>query len=406
MDATHDLLIVGSGLVGASLACALHGSGLRVALVEASPAVPHAAPSFDERNLALAHASCQALQALGVWKHLATRPSPIQHIHVSSRGDFGAVRLDAADHGVDAFGAVVVARELGAALEARLAELTGLQRLRPARVTALQVHPERIVASASTPQGEQHLSSRLLVVADGTESLLRRQLGIGTERHDYEQTLFVATVEPERKHGQVAYERFTDSGPVAMLPRADGVCGSICTVSSQQAATIAALDDAGYVAFLQDRFGWRLGRLRRIGKRSAYPLQRVCAQALTAPRAVLVGNAAQTIHPVGAQGFNLGLRDALTLAGEVIAAQRARTDVGAEGVLARYVQRRRPDREATMARSDGLVRLFANRFAPLRALRSMALTTLGLVPALGDDLVSGAMGLRHDAMRALREDVA
>jgi 2-octaprenyl-6-methoxyphenol hydroxylase len=110
--------------------------------------------------------------------------------------------------------------------------------------------------------------------------------------------------------------------------------------------------------------------------------------------------------PIGAQGFNLGLRDALTLAGEVIAAQRARTDVGAEGVLARYVQRRRPDREATMARSDGLVRLFANRFAPLRALRSMALTTLGLVPALGDDLVSGAMGLRHDAMRALREDVA
>lgn len=396
MDASYDLLIVGSGLVGASLACALHGAGLRVALVEASAPGPQGAPSFDERNLALARASCRALQALGVWQHLASAPSPIQRIHVSSRGDFGAVRLDAADYGDEPLGAVVVARELGAALESRLAELPDLVRMRPARVGAIERRDDAMLATLATDAGEQCVAARLLVAADGTESGLRTRLGIEAERHDYGQTLFVATLESERGHDQVAYERFTDSGPVALLPRADGVCGSICSVPAADAARVAALDDTSYLAFVQERFGWRLGRLKRVGRRSAYPVQRVRASTLTAPRAVLVGNAAQTLHPIGAQGFNLGLRDALTLAEEVTAAAALGADVGAPGLLARHAARRQPDRDQTMALSDGLVRLFANPFPPLRLLRSLGLVVLDRIPGLRDGLVTGAMGFRGD----------
>jgi 2-octaprenyl-6-methoxyphenol hydroxylase len=392
----YDVLVVGGGLVGASLACALHGSGLRVALAEASAGAAAPPPSFDERNLALARASCNALQALGVWSHLASPPGPIRRIHVSSRGDFGAVRLDAGERGVDDFGAIVIARELGAALEARLAALDDLDRMRPARVIGLKAEADRVVVQLDRAGQQASISTRLLVAADGTESSLRDSLGIAVERHDYAQTLFVASVQPARAHADTAYERFTDSGPVALLPRADGSCGSICTVASERADQVAGLDDEEYRELLQERFGWRLGRLGRVGQRSAYRLQRVVAQAVVAPRAVLVGNAAQTVHPIGAQGFNLGLRDALTLAEELIVAYRADIDPGDPDVLARYARRRRVDREATLALSDGLVRVFANRFAPLRALRSIGLLALERIPGLADDLVTGAMGYRGD----------
>jgi 2-octaprenyl-6-methoxyphenol hydroxylase len=394
---TQDILIVGGGLVGASLACALHGSGLRVALVEASAGGQSAhPPSFDERNLALARASCNALTALGVWRHLASPPSPIERIHVSSRGDFGALRLVAAERGLDTFGAVVIARELGAALEARLDQLHDLGRWRATRVTDLQTHPDRIVARLERDGVSQIVATRLLVAADGTESGLRAQLGIAVERHDYEQTLFVATVQPERAHAQTAYERFTKTGPVALLPRAEGLCGSICTVARADAAQVRAFTDAQYRELLQRRFGWRLGRFGRVGRRSDYALQRVVAERLIAPRAVLVGNAAQTIHPIGAQGFKLGLRDALILAEAAIAAQRVHADPGAVAVLEGYAQRRRADREATLAFSDGLVRLFANRFAPLRMMRSLGMLALQAVPGLNDGLVAGAMGFRGE----------
>ncbi len=404
-ETTHDVLIVGGGLVGASLACALHGSGLNVALAEASAGQAQHAPSFDERNLALARASRNALTALGVWKHVASRPSPIERIHISSRGDFGAVRLSASDYGLDAFGAVVVARELGAALEARLAELDSLVRYRPARVTGLEQGPDRVRVRMQTVHGEQQIATRLIVAADGTESAVRTHLGIEVERHDYAQTLFVSTVQCERAHAQVAYERFTESGPVALLPLAAQLMGSICTVPAADADSIAALDDEGYQEFLQQRFGWRLGRLLRVGKRSAYPLQRVCANALTATRGVIVGNAAQTIHPIGAQGFNLGLRDALTLAEELVVAKQAGRDPGAAPGLERYARRRQVDRDATLEFSDGLVRLFSNRFRPLRAFRSLGLLALDRIPGLSDDLVTGAMGFRGD-VPALARDVA
>lgn len=397
MSADYDIAIVGGGLVGASLACALDGAGLRVALVEAeAPRAETQAPppSFDERNLALAAASVNALDALGVLRHLATAPAPIRRIHISRAGDFGAVRLAAGDYDRDAFGGVVVARDLGAALEARLGELRSLTRLRPARVVAVaDVDEGARRIEIDRDASRESLRTRLLIAADGSRSVVRGALGIAVDEHDYGQTLFVCSAATERSPDGTAYERFTGSGPVALLPRADGHYGAICGVATDAAAQVAALDDAGYADYLQQRFGWRAGRILRVGRRSAYPIVRTTAQRLTASRSIVMGNAAQTIHPIGAQGFNLGLRDALTYA-DLLRERDADVDPAEPSLLAAYAEARREDRERTLAISDGLARLTANDAPPLRALRSLGLLVVQHVAGLRDPLVGGAMGFR------------
>lgn len=384
----HDILILGGGLVGSALACALDGRGWRVAQVEAS--LPQAgAPGFDERKLALALASLNALAALDVLPRLPTAPAPIRRIHVSRAGDFGSVRLEAAEHGRDCFGGVVLARELGQALESRLEACAGLVRYRPARVTAVEPDPQGPRVHVEVDGGSRRLRTRLLVAADGSRSLARDAHGIATEEHDYLQTLLVCSLATDRAPDGTAYERFSAQGPVALLPMAGGHYGAICSVARDDAARVLALADADYAAYFQQRFGWRAGRVLRVGARSGYPLVRLVAERITAPRCVVMGNAAQTLHPIGAQGFNLGLRDALTLA-EVLAGD----DPGDAARLAEYAEARGEDRWQTLAFSDGLARATANASFPMHVLRSLGLMALGQVPGLSDPLVAGAMGFR------------
>lgn len=393
-----DVLIVGGGLVGSSLACALDRSPLRVALVEASAPLRETPASFDERNLALNRLSLDALDVLGVLSRLDSPPIPIRGVHVSSAGDFGRVRLHASEHGVDAFGGVVVARELGQALQRQLAACAGLQHFAPARVTAAEPEAEAIRVELD---GGRVLRARLLVIAEGTDSALRESLGLGATRKDYRQTLFVSVVEADRAHAGVAYERFTADGPVAMLPLSGTRLGSVLTVPSADADATLALDDAAYLDRLQQRFGWRLGRLRRVGRRSAYPMRLVTANALVGPRCVVVGNAAQTLHPIGAQGFNLGLRDALTLAGLLLACDGL--DCGRADLLSQHAALRALDRARTIDFSDGLAELFAHRTAPVRWLRGLGLAALDHFGDLTRPLVRAAMGSDPAALAALAQ---
>ncbi len=249
----HDVLIVGGGLVGASLAIALDRLGLDVGLLEASPAGELPAV-FDQRNLSFAAATVNALTALGVMQKLAMAPGPIRRIHVSRAGDFGRVQLDAADYDRPWFGQVVVARDFGQALEARLQELPRLHRYRPMRFLGLG--------------------------ADGTASGVREALGIDVDRHDFLQTLFVARVRSQRAPDGSAWERFTDTGPTALLPRGDRHFGCVHGVARDQAEAVMALDDAAWLQRLQNALGWRAGRLLESGPRSAYPLIQVLARAL------------------------------------------------------------------------------------------------------------------------------
>jgi 2-octaprenyl-6-methoxyphenol hydroxylase len=396
----HDILIVGGGLVGASLAIALDGLGLDIGMIEASP--PDALPAvFDERNLSFAEATVNALTALGIMPLLRNPSGSIRRIHVSRAGDFGRIQLDAHAHGREEFGRVVVARDFGEAVEARLLQLTSLTRYRPARFMAAEptVDRHRVVHIANE-EGEHTLHARVLVAADGARSTVRSALGIEAEEHDYEQTLFVTRLRSQRPPDGTAYERLTANGPTALLPRGDGHYGLIHGVARQEADAVAALDEADFLTRVQSIFGWRAGRFLGCGQRSQYPIIGCVAQRLTAPRAVLVGNAAQSLHPIGAQGFNLGLRDALTLA-EGIAAHVE--DPGADVVLLDYAKRRQPDREQTLAFSDGLAKLSANNVPLLRPLR-----TAGF--ALGDSqawlqgwLVGGAMGYRGDIPQLCRK---
>lgn len=392
MSPQHDVLIIGGGLVGASLAIALERAGVDVGLVEATP--PGALPAvFDERNLSFADATVNALTALGVLQKLRVPAGEIRRIHVSRAGDFGRALLEARDYGREMFGRVVVARDFGEALAERLGELPRLTRYRPARFLGFgEVGGTREVRLADG-DGERVVRTRLLVAADGTGSAVRGALGIDTDVHDYAQTLLVARVRTARPPDGTAYERFTAHGPTALLPRGDRHYGVVHGVARAQAETALALDEAGFLDRLQRTFGWRAGRLLAAGARSAYPAQRVAARRTIAARAVLVGNAAQTLHPVGAQGFNLGLRDALILA-ELVAQQRE--DPGADTLLQAYVARRHEDRERTLAFSDGLARITANDAPLLGPLRSLGLLAFDRVPSLQSLLAGGAMGYRGD----------
>ena len=387
----HDVAIVGGGLVGASLALALERSGLDVAMVEATPAA-RLPEVFDQRNLSLAEASTNALDALGVLAALRAPTGAIRRIHVSRNGDFGRVLLRAEDYGREAFGRVVVARDLGDALEARLQSLPRLARYRPARFLGSgESNGEWRRLRIAGETGERVLETRLLVAADGADSSVRAALGIGAQRHDYGQRLFVARLRSDRAPDGTAYERFGDHGPTALLPRGDRHYGLVHAVAERDAKDVASLDDAAFLARVQRAFGWRAGRFLEVGPRSMYSAQRVVAGALHAPRAVLVGNAAQSLHPVGAQGFNLGLRDALTLA-EMLGSEGIAAVSG--DLLDRYARRRREDRERTLAFSDGLARISAN--ARLSGLRALGWFVADRSPSLQAPLVGGAMGYRGD----------
>lgn len=395
MTATDcDILIAGGGLVGLSLALALSGSGLRVTVVDRVPmaAGPRAA---DERHLALSEVTCRVLDNLGVLPSLGSDAEPILAIHVSSSGEFGATRWSASGAGRKRFGVVVPARRLLLAMQQAVKARTDLSVLAPAGVTEAQVDADSVAATIQAEGSEaRHLRARLLVIADGVDSALRSAAGIGTERHDYQRSAICCALTPERDHQGTAFERFTRTGPVALLPQASGRCGAIMVVDNADLDRLMALDDASYLRQLQDAFGYRLGRLRRAGERVSYPLRRVLAERLIAPRRVLIGNAAQAVHPVGAQGFNLGLRDAATLAEHLLDAHRAGRDLGDPALLDHYAAARAGDRAATTGLSHALAQFTSLQMPPAGWLRSLALLAADRIEPLREHLLLGGMGYR------------
>ncbi|PJK01860.1 2-octaprenyl-6-methoxyphenyl hydroxylase [Lysobacteraceae bacterium NML03-0222] len=397
MEKQHDVVIVGGGLVGSSLAIALESSGLDVAFVEAAPA-GELPPVFDERNLSFAETTCQALARLGIWQHLRSA-SPIRRIHTTRRGDFGKVVMAAREYGREAFGHVVTASDFGQALETRIAQVGNLQRYRPARFVGSWLAANGLRQLEIESGGErQRVQARLLVGADGMQSAVRQALGIAAEQYDYQQVLFVCRVRTSRPPDGTAWERLGEHGPTALLPRLDRHYGLVHGVAADEADTVAALDEAAWLTRLQEAFGWRAGRFLASGARSRYPMLRVVAERLMAPRAVLLGNAAQSIHPLGAQGFNLGLRDALTLVEEI-----GRHGLDTPQLLETYAERRRQDRERTLSFSDGMAKISANPGLGVSLMRSIGMGILANTPGLRGQLAAGGMGYRGDLPELCRE---
>lgn len=384
--AEFDVAIVGGGLVGASLAVALAGSGKSIALIEAAePAESRAA--WDERTIAINAASRRIFEGLGVWPALEPEAEPILSTHISERGRFGVARFSAEEAGEPALGYNLPVRAIAAALKAAMAASARVTMLCPAMVRGIQAGAE--LAELQLDRGADRLvQCRLVVAADGAQSAIRLLLGIGAEERNYEQVAIVGAVRPERPHRGVAYERFTPDGPIALLPRPDGRCALVWTVPTAVAPGILAWDDATFLAQLEDRFGHRLGRLLEAGRRQGYPLRRVMSDRVTAPRVIFAGNAAQTLHPVAAQGFNLGLRDVATVAERVASAP----DPGAAAVLAAYEASRTQDREQVAGFTDQLVRLFSNSVPGLRATRHLGLLALDLLPGIKNEVMRRNLG--------------
>ncbi|HJS21247.1 MAG TPA: 2-octaprenyl-6-methoxyphenyl hydroxylase [Steroidobacteraceae bacterium] len=399
MSDSFDVAIVGGGMVGASLAAALTPLRLRVALIESVPLQSQAQPSFDERTTALSNGSRRILTSMGVWDAVAPEAAPIRRIHVSDQGRFGFARIDAAEEGVAALGFVLPNRVLGAALWERLTRDPAIEILCPARVEEVTAGTEAVALRASTGELSRTLSARLLVAADGANSTIRKALGIEASSWDYEQTAIITNVATRKFHDHVAYERFTATGPLAVLPLADGRCTVVWTLAPEAAQATMQLDDATFLARLQERFGFRLGRFTRVGRRHAYPLALTRAQERVGSRVVIIGNAAQGLHPIAGQGFNLGLRDVATLA-EVIADSRA--TLGEGSMLERYDEWRRTDRRGVIAFTDGLVRLFGNPLGSVKVARDLGMLLFDVLPPAKSALSALSMGVTGKLPRLAR----
>jgi 2-octaprenyl-6-methoxyphenol hydroxylase len=404
-----DVVIVGGGMVGASLALALAGTGLDVTMIEGVAPGSDAQPSFDDRTTALGNASRRIFESLGVWSGIAPQASAIRTIHVSDAGRFGFARLNASEQGIDAFGYVVTNRVIGAALWAKLAAAKGITLRAPAHPEGLEISAERVrltvVDDRKSGNGSgmrEEIAARLVVAADGAHSSVRAAAGIGATVEDYEQVAIATNVATDRPHDGTAYERFTPTGPLALLPLFDGSYGLVWSKTPPEAMRMLALDDKSVLAELQQRFGWRAGRFTRVGRRASYPLKLTRAATTVSTRAVLIGNAAQALHPVAGQGFNLGLRDAAMLAEVLASATAERVDPGSAEVLARFEQWRSGDRSGVIRFTDGLIKLFGDTRPGMGLARNFGLLLFDLTPPAKSALARVSAGFAGPAPRLAR----
>lgn len=385
-----NIAIVGGGLVGASLALALQeqarARGWKICLIEPFTPGGDYQPSYDARSTALSYGSQQIYQRLGLWQRIARRAEPIQQIHVSDRGRFAAARLSAMQEGVPALGYVVENAWLGECLwQALDLEVVGWRS--PAEAVRLDALAD---GYRITLNDESSLTCDLAILADGGRSGLREQMGIGVRQTPYGQSALIANISAQEAHRGQAFERFTEQGPMALLPLPDNRCALVWTRASADAERLLTLDDAHFLDELQQAFGYRLGALHQVGARHLYPLTLVEACEQVRPNLVVLGNAAHSLHPIAGQGYNLSLRDTLALAETLLASD---APLGDFTTLQDYLRRQQLDQQLTVGFSDQVTRLFSTAEPLLAAGRNLGLLGLDLLPPAKRWFARQAMGL-------------
>jgi len=401
-NGSYDIVIVGGGMIGTSLALALAPLGLRVALVEAVARKETQQPSFDDRSTALSRSTQRMFEAMGLWNAVAAASTPISNIHVSDKGRFGFSHIDAAEQGVEALGYVVINRVLGRVLQSNLDASDEVDVFCPARVESIELGPDQAVATVQSGDGMKALTCKLLVAADGANSAVREMMGISVQKREYGQSAVIGNLLPEKPIDNCAYERFTAQGPLAVLPIADDRAGFVWTIRERDADRVMALSDDEFLDEMQQEFGYRLGEFSRVGKRACYPLVLSKAVRLTATRSVLIGNSAHGLHPVSAQGFNLGMRDVAALCDCIVDAISNQSDFGDAPSLERYASWRRSDQKKLVHFTDNLVRLFGSSRPGLRTLRNIGMIGFDLVPGIRPLFAKHTMGLAGELPRLSR----
>ena len=411
-DSDFDLIIIGGGLAGASLACALKNieedikaddsACLKIAVVEAyelnSPS--QSQPSYDDRTVALSYGSRRIFETMGLWSALAEHAQSIDTIHISDRGHFGVTRLTKEQEDVEALGYVLENKRVGQTLYSALEKNieSNVRLFCPAKIVSLQQSENQvsveIVVGGEGKDGEtKQLHGKLLVAADGSNSKVMQLLNIGRSQKNYNQTALITNITPSKKHNNVAYERFTETGPLAFLPMQSNRCSVVWTLQPKQAEELFALDDADFLSQLQECFGFRLGQFTKVGTRQTYPLTLQAATQIVHGRVLVVGNAAHSLHPVAGQGFNLALRDIAILSELIVDSVRSTADIGQQPMLQEYAQLREQDIKRVYRFTDTLVKTFSNNIPVLGHLRSMGLLLVDVLPDVKHQLAKQSMGL-------------
>jgi len=398
-DNNFDLIIIGGGLAGASLACALKNLdvslSLKIAVVEAYELNTQEQPSYDDRTVAISYGSRRIFESIGLWSALNKHAEAINTIHISDRGHFGVTRLTSEQEGVAALGYVLENKRIGEELYAAMSDAaaSSIRLFCPAEIIDLQQDESRVSVSILLQGETKVLQAKLLVAADGNNSQVMKILNIGSNRKNYQQTALITNVTPGKKHNNVAYERFTETGPLAFLPMQSNRCSVVWTLSPEQAVALKALDDVAFLAQLQQRFGFRLGQFKKVGARQTYPLFLQAAAQVVHGRVVIIGNAAHSLHPVAGQGFNLALRD-LAILSELIADKlRLAENIGAQAMLQEYVRLREQDIKRVHRFTDALVQTFSNNITALAHLRSLGLLLVDVLPDIKHQLATQSMGM-------------
>ncbi|NQZ49385.1 MAG: 2-octaprenyl-6-methoxyphenyl hydroxylase [Moritella sp.] len=391
----YDIAIVGAGMVGATLAHAVSqiqhpdGRQLSIALIDANPPTTSNHPGFDARVIALSYGSQQILTQFKLWHKIAPTATAIKHIHVSDRGHWGITRLDHSEYNLPALGQVIELQTAGHIFQQGLAEINNINWYCPNQLVSLD---RQVDHTDLTLDDGQQIRCKLLVGADGNNSMVRQLTNVPIEVTDFEQTAIIANVTTSKLHEGKAYERFTDTGPLALLPMSDQRSSLVWSVRSDEVDAIMALSDEAFLSRLQQRFGYRLGKFTKTGQRFSYPLLLTEALEPTQHRSVVVGNAAHALHPIAGQGYNLGLRDVAVLHYQIEQAFLNDQDVGNQAVTKGYWHKRKGDHQKTIWMTTSLATLFANNYAPLVAGRNLALHTMGYKPEYKRALARQALG--------------
>lgn len=398
-----DVLIIGGGMVGVTLALLLAKEpGLRITLVEAitlpklnpDEPLPYR-PSFDARNTALSRRTVSTYEAMGLWSTLQSHATPIHEIHISERGHFGMAQLRAEEENVESFGQVIENAWLGMVLLRALKNCSNVTIRDGVTLTAIGRSETHTTATLKKDDNIFTLTAPLLVAADGAQSRCRELLGVSSTTTPYQQVALVTTVTTHLPHQNKAYERFTESGPIALMPLPQDRRSVVWTLPQGEEQALIDCSDDAFLAALQKAFGKRAGRFTKTAKRFAYPLSLTLAHAQALPRAVILGNAAHSLHPVAGQGFNLCLRDCLALSDRILKAHQVNGDLGDYTLLKDYENSRLQDQHNVTQFSDGIVRGFSNNIHGLTLARNIGLVTFDLLPYAKQTVARYAMGLNQ-----------